>query len=273
MKKVISIVAALAILTALTACGSGSQPEPSTTTASQTATEATTEDEGIAQVIDPFEGVNISSNGNYPDVISVNLDIDESLFKGHSTLYNKTILSADTSGMKIEVSFNTEAMQSFLSENNYEISEEKKIYDLPVEQMQSAAILNIDQVEKCKSDLLKKAEIDIARFLNEGITYKVKHSIALLPLENTVFVENTPADQVHTDLYRVPRRNIVFCFECTDDKYFVALGNVYLNEGSFTDLNDSRTVFTTQIFESYDAATEFIDSQAVGFEKVEFSIE
>lgn len=145
--------------------------------------------------------------------------------------------------------------------------------------METAVIINQDQLERCKSDILKEAEKVVDNELSGrdiNITYQLKNCIAYLPPENTVFMENAKYE-LSFDRNRVPSCNIVFCFEGSDGKIIVAYGKANLDEGSFSNyLNNDLAEFIVTWFDSEGEATEYISNNILtdnGFTKVDFTID
>ena len=301
MKRIFTLAAALSLITTLTACGSGIQPEPTVDTTSQVVTEAEQTDDNSTQKIDPFEGVYIDPiNEYYPSAIDISLNTDElPYYHGYTSIvYNGTLLSADTQKMTLEISVDIDKSQSYLDANNYEIIQDKKVFDVPIEQMRSLVIRK-DQLESYKSDILQKADEAVADYLKElkkdDITYQLKDCIALLPPENSVFVENLPLIQgsgkpiiksselLSNLLIKIPNPNLFFSFECSDGTVCIASGSPVINEGSFSgdlygaqSFSNGMPLFSVAMQSSYDVAAEYINNKISElaadstFERVEF---
>ena len=306
MKSIISIAAALTIISTLTACSSGSQSESPASTTSQAATEAVESTEDAVQTIYPFENVSIEPyNEYYPYIIHFGLDTINSPYNGMQNIsYNGTIISADTHKLTVEVSVDMEGTQTFLTYNNYKLSDEKKTFEVPIEEMCSF-IINKDQLEMNKGTIYDEAILAVDGYLEQigktDVTYQLKNCIALLAPENAVYIENLPLEQEGgrpgvsatvlkqppTGIFNTPRLttainppipNIFFCFECSDGTSCIAYGTPYLVEKLFVDMYEAKT-FSVALQDSYDAGVEYIDNMIADldaeceFEKVEFSIE
>lgn len=302
MKRILTLAAALTLITTLTGCGSGAQSESALDTTSQTATEV--DDDNATQKIDPFEGVYIDPiNEYYPREIDFHLNTDElPYYQGYTSIvYNGTLLSADTEKMTLEISVDIDKSQPYLDANNYEIIQDKKVFDVPIEQMRSL-IIRKDQLELYKSDILKKADAAVDDYLKmlkkENVTYQLKECIALLPPDNSVFVEKFPLIQESGKpqinplelrsnvLVKVPNPNLFLSFECSDGTVCIAFGSPVINEGSFSgDLygaelfSNGMPVFSVAMQSSYEAAVEFINNKIseltadCTFDKIDFSVD
>ena len=164
MKKVLSIIAALSIVTSLTACGSGTQPEPSESiTASQVETEEVKETENDSQVIDPFETLSINTDYNtltvdiisdvyshYPSAMMMSLDYGEKDYSSMIT-YAATIISSDDKAINVEVY--AELKPSYAE--SYSLSSDTKSFEIKVSDIPSH-LLNNEMLSAESSEQLEK---------------------------------------------------------------------------------------------------------------------
>lgn len=146
MRSIISIAAALTIITTLTACSSGTQSESSASTPSQAETEVVTDETtGSTLTIDPFEALTINTedntldislitdeNNHYPSGMMMKLDYSDEAYS-KDILYDATIISADDKTIQIKVDAEIKPEQA----DNYSLSTASKTYEIKVSDIPS----------------------------------------------------------------------------------------------------------------------------------------
>lgn len=288
MKRILTLAAALTLITTLTGCGSGAQSESALDTTSQTATEATQEE---TQTIDPFETFSINAKDSlanqYPSSVTMEVDYGEKDYTS-DVFYDVTIVSADDTAIKLKA----DAKLKPNSESNYVLSSESKTFEINVREIPTH-LLNEDMLTDESFKLLDQEfrniiiKLENAAINNEALSTDDIELVSVyesLPIDKpslnnySIIKDNT---ETHTmdwiaGISFIEDENIsngfrVYCiYKIRENKYKVLTAcPIILNDQILMDLSRSSIKNSFRDSDSKEAAIAAIEERASQYTGVE----
>lgn len=294
MKRILTLAAALTLITTLTACSSGAHSEPAVNAASQAATEAatTSDNNDDTAAINPFETLSISAEdvatideySHYPSTMKLAIDYGEKDYRS-DVLYDITIISADDKAIQIGV----DAELKPDSANSYSLSSSSKTFEISVDDILSH-LLNKEMLsDESFSALEQELRSNIINSTGAVDDIELVATYECLPvekpaLENYVVIEDNNEKNYNdwmSGISFVEDTHIsdgfrVFCiYKLSENKYaIISACPVFLNSQVIIERSSIKTTaygMTDNTFDSQEAAYAAIESWVSHYNGVELT--